>query len=148
MNKKLIFMLITIPVFCFFLLGFSSAEITQKYGSPYLSISDFVAVSSDQNGNLLTMTFKLTVKNTGEYPVDNFKATLVRTSDQATIQEGKVYVGTIRPGESVITADDFTYSVDRSKTDIIPEISLHWKLEYTDSFGQPVEDEVLLIERL
>jgi len=146
--KRLILILITTPVFCFSMFGFSSAEITEKYGSPYLSISNFVAVSSKQKGDMLTRTFKLTVKNTGEYPVDNFKVTLVRTSDQATIQEGKVYVGTISPGESVITADDFTYSVHRAKTDIIPEISLHWKLEYTDSSGQPVEDEVLLIERL
>lgn len=148
MNKRLILILITIPVFCFYLFGFSSAEITQKYSSPNLSISDFLAVSSKQRGDTLTRTFKLTVNNTGEYPVENLKATLIHTSDQATIQEGEVYVGSISPGESVITADDFTYSVDRSKADIIPDIRLHWKLEYTDNSGQTVEDEVLLIERL
>jgi hypothetical protein len=147
MNKRLILILITIPVFCFSLFGLSSAEITQKYGSPNLSISDFVAVSSKQKGDTLTRTFKLTVNNTGEYPIANLKATLIHASDQATIQEGNVYVGSISPGESVTSADDFTYSVDRAKTDIIPEINLHWKLEYTDSSGQPVEDEVLLIER-
>jgi len=72
MNKRLILILITAPVFCFSMFSFSSAEITQKYGSPYLSISNFVAVSSGQSGDLLTRTFKLTVENTGESPVEKY----------------------------------------------------------------------------
>jgi hypothetical protein len=93
-------------------------------------------VSSNQSGDILTRTFKLKVKNTGEELLYDVKATLIHASDQVTIDEGEVYLGMINPGRTVVIDDDFTYSVDMSKAKVIPEIDLHWKVEYMDVNGK------------
>jgi hypothetical protein len=136
MRKGLLGVLICSLGFLMVTFGISSAEITQKYGASNLSILDFVLVSSNQTGDILTRTFKLKVKNTGEEPLYDVKATLIYASDQVTIDEGEVYLGSINPGETVIVDDDFTYSVDMSKAKVIPEIDLHWKVEYIDGYGE------------
>jgi len=147
MKKRLLVSVIYIFGFTLLANNICFADIIQKYGAPNLSILDFVLVSSNQSGDILTRTFKLKVKNTGQDPLYNVKATLIHASDQVSIDEGEVYLGSINPGETVVIDDDFTYSVDMSKTNIIPEIELHWGMEYEDDSGKKILSEVLITEQ-
>ena len=134
--------------FLIFFLGvrLTSAKIAQVYAPKEIQILDFVLVSSNQNGEILTKTFKLKVENKGQKPLYNVKMTLIYASDQVSINEGEVYLGNINPGETVVSDDDFSYSVDMSKTKIIPEINLHWEVEYIDVYRER-QGEVLIKEK-
>jgi hypothetical protein len=143
MKKRLIYILIFICGFFFFTVSPSSAEFIQKYGAKDLTILDFVLVSSNQTGDILTRTFKLKVKNTSQEPLYDVKATLIHTSDQVSIDEGEVYLGSINPGETVVVDDDFTYSVDMSKVEVIPEIELHWGMKYEDVYGEKKREALI-----
>jgi hypothetical protein len=136
MRKGLLVVLIWSLGFLIMTFSISSAEIIQKYGASNISILDFVLVSSNQTGDILTRTFKLKVENNTNKPLYDVKFTLIHASDQVTIEEGEVYLDVINPSETVIIDDDFTYSVDVSKTNIIPEIELHWGMEYEDMKGE------------
>ena len=135
--------------FLIFFLGvrLTSAEIAQVYAPKEIQILDFILVSSNQNEEILTKTFKLKVENKNQEPLYNLKMTLIRSSDQATIGEGEVYLGTINPGQIIISDDDFTYSIDTNKTKMDPQIDLHWKVEYEDANGEKI-GEALVREKL
>ncbi|MCD6094491.1 hypothetical protein J7J39_01120 [bacterium] len=134
--------------FLIFFLGVrvTSAKIAQVYAPKEIQILDFVSVSSNQNGEILTKTFKLKVENKGQEPLYNVRFTLIYASDQVSINEGEVYLGNINPGETVVSDDDFSYSVDMSKIKIIPEINLHWEVEYIDVYRER-QGEVLIKEK-
>ena len=134
--------------FLIFFLGVrvTSAKIAQVYAPKEIQILDFVLVSSNQNGEILTKTFKLKVENKGQEPLYNVRFTLIYASDQVSINEGEVYLGNINPGETVVSDDDFSYSVDMSKIKIIPEINLHWEVEYIDVYRER-QGEVLIKEK-
>jgi len=135
--------------FLIFFLGvrLTSAKIAQVYAPKEIQILDFILVSSNQNEEILTKTFKLKVENKNQEPLYNLKMTLIRSSDQATIGEGEVYLGTINPGQIIISDDDFTYSIDTNKTKMDPQIDLHWKVEYEDANGEKI-GEALVREKL
>ncbi len=82
MKKRLLVSVIYIFGFTLLANNICFADIIQKYGAPNLSILDFVLVSSNQSGDILTRTFKLKVKNTGQDPLYNVKATLIHASDR------------------------------------------------------------------
>ena len=136
--------------FLIFFLGvrLTSAKIAQVYAPKEIQILDFVLVSSNQNGEILTKTFKLKVENKGQEPLYNVRFTLIYASDQVSINEGEVYLGNINPGETVVSDDDFSYSVDMSKVKIIPELDLHLGVEYDDVNGEHIVGEALVSEIL
>jgi hypothetical protein len=142
-GRKLISILTFILGFSLLTSSISAAKIIENYAPAGLVIQDFVLVSSNQKGNILTRTFKLKVENTSQEPLSNVKFTLIHTSDQATINEGEVYIGTINPGQTLISNDDFTYSVNTWKSKIIPEINLHWSIEYEDAKGRQTREALV-----
>ena len=106
---------------------------------------NFVMVSSGKSHNTLTRAFRLRLKNIDEYAVYNLKATLIHASDQVTIEDGEVDIGRINQGNTAVSEDTFSYSIDTSKTRLIPEVKLHWKVEY-DVNGKHKVDEALVTE--
>ena len=148
MKKDLIFGLMCFLGLLFLTNIALSSEIIQKYGPPELVILDFVLVDSHQNGEILTRTFKIEVENKTDEPLYDVKFTLIHSSDQATVEEGEVYLGIMEPGQIVISSDGFVYSVDISKTALIPMIDLHWTVEYKDDKANHIIDESLFTETL
>ena len=113
--------------FLIFFLGvrLTSAKSAQVYAPKEIQILDFILVSSNQNEEILTKTFKLKVENKNQEPLYNLKMTLIHSSDQAIIEEGEVYLGTINPGQIIISDDEFSYSIDTNKIKMKPQIDLH-----------------------
>lgn len=148
MKKALIFGLMCFFGFLFLTNIALSAEIIQKYGPPDLTILEFVLVDSHQNGETLTRTFKLKVENKTDEPLYDVKFTLIHTSDQATVEKSEVCLGTVGPGQVVISSDDFIYSVDTSKVSIIPEVEFHWSIEYEVVGQERIAGEALVMEIL
>jgi len=117
------------------------------YAPKEIQILDFVLVNSNQNGEILTKTFKLKVENRSQEPLYNVKMTLIHSLDQANIKEGEVYLGTINPGQIIISDDELTYSIDTNKTKMNPQIDLHWKIEYKNANREKI-GEALVREKL
>lgn len=138
MKKTLAFVAVCITSFIC-LSDFASAEIIQRNSPLDIKILDFVLVNSYQSGSLLTRTFKLKVENSTKEPLYGVRFTLIHASDQITINEKDICLGIIYPGETIISDDDFTYSVDISKAKVIPEMDLHWSVEYQNSIQRMEE---------
>lgn len=143
MKKDLIFGLICFFGFLFLTNIALSSEIIQKYGPPDLTILEFVLVDSHQDEEILTRTFKLKVENETDETLYDVEFTLIYTSDQAVIEESRVYLGTIDAGQVVISSDNFVYSVNTSKVLTIPEVDFHWSVEYEGVSGLLVGEALL-----
>jgi hypothetical protein len=148
MNKRL---LIVIPGLIGLLLVAMNAwagGITVKHAPKRFSDIGLETVSSEKNGVELSREFKLKLRNAESRPVHNLKATLIHTSDQVTVEKGEVRMDQLSAREMAESQDTVRYRVDTNKTRLIPEIKLHWVIEYEDDNGEHHVDEMLITERV
>ena len=121
-------------------------KITEIRSWADFSIIEYMEVSHDYNGQILTRTIRLKVENKGEEYLYNVKAMLQSAPDGVTIDEPEVYFGDIAPGEILDSQDDFTLLIDTSK--VLNEIIFVWKIEYEDRDKNQFFNETILAETM
>ncbi len=150
MNRKSRMILFVTTVILIMAVNAGAGEFTVKQGIKRFSdigLEPVRTLKQDQ-GKGLTREFRLRLHNPESTPVYNLKARLIHTSDQVAIEDGEVWMGKIRSGETAAGPDTVSYRVDTAKTRLIPEIRLHWLIEYDDENGKHHVNEMLITEMI
>lgn len=139
---------LSVGILCFLFLAITNvgvAEVIEKHSVANITIKDYVLVSLSQEYDFLNRSLLLKVQNTGEETLYNVEATLIHISNEATVNEEVVFLGTITAGQTIISSNVFNCSVDVSK---ISDGKLYytWQIEYDDANGNHFVDEGLVEE--
>lgn len=148
MNFKVltkIFVLIIIAISLFTNPSYS-ADITEAYPLPFLGFVNYQVIDSNWDGDTLTRTIQIKVRNTSDMVLSNLKLTIDALPDYVTVSSTETTLGDLNPGSTGNSRDTFTISVDTSKQSQ-DGIRIIWQVE-CDSDGKHLFDETAVIEHL
>ena len=97
-----------------------------------------------------TIEFRISLKNFGTFTANGVTAAISSPDTYITITDNTETYGTIAPGTSVYSADDFDFSVD---ADVLGGMEIHLQINITDNLGNewtdflavPVEGAILYV---
>jgi hypothetical protein len=100
----------------------------------------YQVVSKSNHDGVLNINAKVKVNNTGTTPIYSVTAAVLQAGG-ATVERGLLYIGDVKPGESVVSPDFVLISFD-SSTEEPPEIV--WQVEYIDTIGNRRTESMII----
>lgn len=122
-----------------------AGDIIEPYPLDFLSLVNYHVVDSNLNGQILSRSMSLEVRNKSPYLLSNVTASLDGLPENITSNDTVADLGNIGPGSTVISSDMFHMTVDLSKQST-SDVKLIWRVE-CDINGERFIDETSVIEK-
>lgn len=127
--------------------AFTQQATILKSSAPFgLEVKNLIIVDRTQFHTTLFLRYRLVIENKSRETLHNVRFYLIHASDQVTIGDPFIQLGSLKPGEIVAGEDEATCYIHLPRVEMAPVVRLHWLVEHESSKGRKVGEALIILE--